>query len=286
LIKYASENFVSYHLNVDSTQNKELASRYNIRSIPAFVFVDEDGNEIDRIIGYMPPAEYLTEMTRIRNGINTVPDLSKRLEDEPDNIDLLVTLAKKVETMSGLKAAMSYWEELFSKDNTSATQHSIAGLKMALFHAQENEDPESLISFVNSETNTEILPEAYDALRKFYARSKDVKAEADTYRRYVDFMSGIHKESASFYNGYAWRMTQLEYNLANALDRMDMALALLTDEDGPKETAQLKDTKAEVLWKLGRIDEAVAVIEACIALQPEDTYYQEQKAKFLATPAS
>lgn len=283
MIKYASENFISYKLNVDSTQNRPLAERYNIRSIPAFVFVDEDGNEIDRIVGYMPPAEYLAEMTRIRNGINTVPDLSQRLVDDPDNLDLLVTLAGKIETMSGLKAAISYWEELFTKENADETQRSIAGLKMALYHAQENNDPETLVSFVNNETNVEILPKAYDALRKFYAKAKDVDAEADTYRRYVDFMSGTKKETASFYNGYAWRMTQLERNLPNALERIDQALALMTDDDGPREIAQIKDTKAEVLWKMGRIDDAVAVMDACIALQPEDKYYQEQKAKFLSS---
>ena len=78
--------------------------------------MDEEGNEVDRIVGYMPPQEYLAEMTRIRNGINTVPDLVRQLEDDPDNADLLVNLAGKVESMSGLKVAMTYWEMLFALD--------------------------------------------------------------------------------------------------------------------------------------------------------------------------
>ena len=44
------------------------------------------------------------------------------------------------------------------------------------------------------------------------------------------------------------------------------------------------DTKAEVLWKPGRIDETVAMTDRCIAFQPGDPYYQEQKAKFLTPP--
>jgi len=259
-----------------------LAERYNIHSIPAYVFVDEEGNEIDRIIGFREPAEYQAEMTRIRNGINTIPDLSKRLQDQPDNIDLLVTLAGKLETMGGLKAAIGYWEELFSKENADPTQHSIAALKMALFHAQENNDAETLVSFINNETNTEVLPDAYNALRTFYRREKEKEAEAETYRRFVDFMSGIHKEDSGFLNGYAWRMTELEMNLDNALERINQAIGLFTDENGAREKAQTMDTKGEVLWKLGRIDEAVAVMDECILLQPEDNYYQEQKAKFLA----
>jgi len=259
-----------------------LSERYNIHSIPSFVFVDEEGIEIDRIVGFMPPAEYLAEMTRIRNGINTVPDLIRQLQEDPENVDLLVTLAGKAEAMSGLKAAMTYWEILFGLETEDRVMHSTAALKLAVFYAQENNDAESLVSFINGETNTEVLPKAYDALRNYYRRSKDKVAEADTYRRYIDFMSGIHKESQGLLNGYAWRMTQLELNLDNALERINQGIAMFSEEDGARDKAQIMDTKGEVLWKLGRNEEAAAVMDECIVLQPEDNYYKEQKAKFLA----
>ncbi|NIR93225.1 MAG: tetratricopeptide repeat protein [Gammaproteobacteria bacterium] len=44
--------------------------------------------------------------------------------------------------------------------------------------------------------------------------------------------------------------------------------------------AQIMDTEAEVLWKLGRTAEAIEVISRCIELQPDDPYFQEQKNKF------
>ena len=78
-------------------------------------------------------------------------------------------------------------------------------------------------------------------------------------------------------------MTQLELNLENALERVSQGIDLFTEEDNPREIAQIMDTKAEVLWKLDRIDDAVLVMDECIGLQPEDEYYKEQKAKFLAT---
>lgn len=282
LINYARENLVAYHLNVDSAANKEFSNKYNIRFIPSFVFVDEEGNEIDRIVGFMPPDEYLEEIKRIRNGVNTIPDLSSRLEEDPDNAELLVQLATKLENASGLEAAMSYWEILFKRDDIEAETKSLARLKLALYYSQENEDPEALESFVNEETNTAVLPEAFDALRSFYKSAGDTLMEAATYQRYVDFMSGLDKTSPSLLNGYAWRMTQLNQNLDNALERVNQAIVALTDEDGRnRERAQILDTKGEVLWKLGRIDEAVAIMDECILLQPEDEYYQKQKAKFL-----
>ena len=44
--------------------------------------------------------------------------------------------------------------------------------------------------------------------------------------------------------------------------------------------AQILDTKAEILWKLKRTDEAVQTIEKAIQLQPNDDYLVGQKAKF------
>jgi len=244
--------------------------------------VDAEGNEIDRIVGFRPPAEYLVELTRIRNGINTLPDLIQRLETEPDNADILISLAKKLEVSSGLQAAIGYWDALFKLESADAVSHSLAALKIALFHAQETNNPETLLAFINTETNTDVLPEAFDALRNFYRRLQDKPAEANTYRRYVDFMSGVNRLTPEFLNGYAWRMTQLNLNLDNALERVQQALDLLPDKAEARERAQIMDTKAEVLWKQTNIDTAVQVIEACILLQPEDSYYQKQKDKFLS----
>ncbi|MBD3276240.1 MAG: tetratricopeptide repeat protein [Candidatus Marinimicrobia bacterium] len=80
-------------------------------------------------------------------------------------------------------------------------------------------------------------------------------------------------------NSYAWRMAELEMNLEDALDKIQMAVAKL-DDASAEQKAQVKDTHAEVLWKLGQTDKALAVIDECIALQPDDSYYQEQKAKY------
>ena len=40
------------------------------------------------------------------------------------------------------------------------------------------------------------------------------------------------------------------------------------------------DTKAELLWKMGMVDDAISEIEKCVTYKPEDTYYNEQLEKF------
>lgn len=49
--KYGDKiNFVS----IDVDKNPQLANKYQIQSIPAFIFLDEDGNESNRIVGAVP----------------------------------------------------------------------------------------------------------------------------------------------------------------------------------------------------------------------------------------
>ena len=79
-------------------------------------------------------------------------------------------------------------------------------------------------------------------------------------------------------NGYAWRMTEINQNLDSALNKVNLALSLMDKE--AQGLANIIDTKAEVLWKLGRIDEAIKTIDEAIAIDPESDYYQSQKEKF------
>ena len=96
----------------------------------------------------------------------------------------------------------------------------------------------------------------------------------------MTFLEKQNKLTASDLNSYSWRMTQLEKNLEDALVKIRLAVKLAADEPADAQ-AGLMDTEAEVQWKLGRLDEAITVIDECIKLQPKDQYYKDQKAKYL-----
>ena len=82
-----------------------------------------------------------------------------------------------------------------------------------------------------------------------------------------------------FLNRYSWRMTEINENLELALVQINIALNLLQDnEDG---YANIIDTKAEILWKMGLVDEAVMIIEEAILIDEKTEYYKNQKTKFL-----
>jgi tetratricopeptide (TPR) repeat protein len=72
-------------------------------------------------------------------------------------------------------------------------------------------------------------------------------------------------------------MSELKLNLDLALEKVNWAIENEIDE---KNKHMYIDTKAEVLWKMGRVEEAIAEIEKCISFDSEDKYYGEQLEKF------
>ena len=68
-----SGEFVSLKLDADA--NRSVLSRYKIGGLPTIIFIDADGHEIHRVIGYKPPEEFVhdmdTALDAFRNGKGT-----------------------------------------------------------------------------------------------------------------------------------------------------------------------------------------------------------------------
>lgn len=99
-----------------------------------------------------------------------------------------------------------------------------------------------------------------DGVKKEELLKKSIAAQPDQY---------------DSYNDLAWLYTEEDRNLEEALVLIEKAL-----EHNPDSYAYL-DTKAEVLYDLGRIDEAVAIEEDLAEKYPDDQYIREQLKKFL-----
>ena len=99
--------------------------------------------------------------------------------------------------------------------------------------------------------------------------------EIETYTKYLPLLN----QSYNFLNRFAWRMSELNKNLEDALNKVDMALILIgKDHQG---YANILDTKAEVLWKNGDIEDAISIINEVLKIDSESEYYKSQKEKFL-----
>jgi hypothetical protein len=109
--------------------------------------------------------------------------------------------------------------------------------------------------------------------------SMDIFAHGDAAARYAARTARLPGVSPDELNNYAWTIAT-----APEVTREELEAALLLAERAVTETdrseATILDTLAEVQFGLGMDAAAISAIDEAIALDPEETYYREQRRRF------
>jgi thioredoxin-related protein len=310
VMEFAEQNLISIKIDAEKNDGPEQKKKYRVRGYPTILLLDPSGNELDRIVGYRPPKEFLEELIRIKGGENTLTDLlaqhRRKLEDYPTQL----SLSKKYISLNLPDSARKHLDNVYTyQQNKSQLDFSIS-LKLSqmyyqigpldrsidlleeiigsgidssdtayfyrlLYKARKNSDIDELYEYVNLSENVERKKQSYwQMIRILKKQKKNPELEADFYLKVIALYDSDYKYLASLLNSFAWRMTELEKNLDLALEKIDLALEFGED-------IRILDTKAEVLWKLGLTEEALKVIKKCIERDPNKKYYKDQKNKFL-----
>lgn len=228
-------------------------------------------------MGYLPPDKFAAELNRIHQNIGTIAALEEKIKAEPNNIRLWITLAEKYESKGAIRSALEVWNTLSELDDNVT---ELSSFKIARYSTELYGNVDQVEVFIQQHPDSKYVGQAYYSIVKFHKKNKNAAEEAKAYKMYSDWMIKNGEKNYNALNGYAWRMAELDLNLKDALEKVRLAVEMI-DEKEYQTRAQVMDTEAEVLWKLGQIDKAVNVIDDCIKLQPDDEYYSEQKKKFL-----
>ena len=82
------EKIVPLKLNAEKN-GAELARRFGVDSYPTMIFLDPEGHEMDRILGYLPPDKFLARVERIQSG-DTFLACLRQLEEDPGDVDAIM----------------------------------------------------------------------------------------------------------------------------------------------------------------------------------------------------
>jgi len=310
VIDFAEQNFISIKIDAEKNNGPAQKKKYRVRGYPTILLLGPSGNELDRIVGYRPPKEFLDELIRIKNGENTLTDLLAQYRRELKHYPTQLSLAKKYISLNLPDSARIHLDNVYTYQQNKSKLDFTISLKLSqmyyqigpldrsidlleeiigsgidssdtayfyrlLYKARKNNDIDELNEYVILSENIERKKQSYwQMIRILKKQKKDPELEADLYLKVIDLYDSDYKYLASLLNSFAWRMTELEKNLDLALEKIDLALEFGED-------IRILDTKAEVLWKLGLIEEALKIIEKCIERDPNKKYYRDQKNKFL-----
>ncbi len=269
----------------DSTGQK-LFEEFNGYAIPLLVFLNGKGEELDRVVGYKDVDEFLSILNNVLNNQDTFMSLSKLYEEGDNNPDLIDKLSIKSEERQDENLSNELYD--FVLDNASYFDIEVIERAKYYFAKQDlkNDNTSPIKLFISEYKESDNLGSAYMDLIRFYASKKDTIQEVETYKNMINIflISNIIPISrkSSFLNSYAWRMSELEVNLEDALLKSIYSIQIVDslDIDVVSRKPMLLDTKAEILWKMNKIDKAITVINQAIEMDPEYQYYQDQKIKF------
>jgi tetratricopeptide (TPR) repeat protein len=103
-------------VELNSKKDSLWVSKYGVNAYPTVVLFKSDGEEIDRIVGYASPREFLKTVKSYLKGKGTLADLERKLETDPSNLDLLSQVGEKYMDRSKYKEALMYYQNIVSLD--------------------------------------------------------------------------------------------------------------------------------------------------------------------------
>ena len=262
-------------MDANDEEARKIFDDYNCKGVPHLLIVDDKGNEVDRIIGYLPPSEYLARIQDIRNNKYTLNDYLAQYENGNANAELIAGIAMKYEDRGNSENAKEFYLILIKDYPDPTSEQYQRGTYFLASDAFKNGIPMALNAYIASFPESPFIEDAFYSMAYHYADKEMKEDELKVYTQMIEKLP----ENSNVLNSYAWRMAELEINLEDALIKVKRAVEL--SADNPNGQANIIDTEAEVLWKLKRFDAAIEAIERAIVIDGKNQYFKDQKEKFI-----
>jgi thioredoxin-related protein/Flp pilus assembly protein TadD len=278
---YVNTHLVAIKIDAEKGEGIEIAKKYGVNAYPTIVFIKPDGEEIDRILGYVPAEPFLKTVTDYVTGVNTFGALQSAASTRPDDPAIRYTLASKYLDRNNLKLAAAEYQKVLDLDPSNTLGHNEeASFSIAIAALRLEKNPAKLGTFVADYPNSERLRTALVSLWNFHLKAKDGE------RAKKVFLQAMNSWPAdpTLMNNYAWSCTEQAINLTHALEVSRKAVSLARN-DG--ERAMYLDTQAAVEFGLGHMDEAIALEQQALDLIKDEPPakrkdYEAAMAKFKA----
>ena len=271
--EYLNQNFINIKINADTEYGNKLFSEYNGTGYPLLLFLDSKKNELERFYGFFGAEQFLKKLIDIKNGNNTFPVLQAQYESGDKSAEIMSILATKYAERGNDSVATLLYQNVVESKNLSSKMFFEAKYFLSSQKLKKG-DTKELKNYINQYSDSPFLKDAVNTLIQYYQSEKLIDNEILYFKKYIEIFS----DDPWFLNQFSWRMTELNQDLDLALIKINHALNIINQDASG--IANIIDTKAEVLWRLGKTDDAISTINDAILIDPENDYFLNQKEKF------
>jgi len=101
---------------IDGDKDSSLCREYDVRVYPTIIVMDPYGGEIERIIGYCPPHDFLKRLSLVRQTDEMLADMFRRETTSENDPEFLMDFGDLLRNMGTYDAALMRYEKAAAMD--------------------------------------------------------------------------------------------------------------------------------------------------------------------------
>lgn len=283
IYEFANANQINYKIDAEKGEGIDFAKKYKVEGYPTVLFLDGNGNEIDRVFGYYPAKDFYEMMVDYNKGVNTFNSLMAALEKDPNDIPSNLRLADKYMSLGEVKKAKEHLNKIIEVDpkNLSGKEDD-AAFKLATL-SDKDHIIQDLESFIHSNPESDMLKDAYATLAESYANVKEDNDNAEKYYKmgmelYPDY-DYLRSSYGQYLNGRAYNYmndsASTETDLKMGLGYIDKALPYVA---GSVNEASSYYIAAKIYFKLKDFPKALESIDKALKIFNRKLYRDQKEA--------
>ena len=169
--EYANKNQINWKFDAEKGEGIELAKKFEISGYPTILFIDGNGNEVDRIYGYYPAKEFLEVMKGFTSGTKTVNFLKSALAKNPDDVKLNYELTRRYENLGKSNEAEPLYKKIIALDPDNKKEYTDrAEFQLAI----NNNNEAKVLSLLSKYPSSSMIKDA-----KIFLLGKNMEAKDD-----------------------------------------------------------------------------------------------------------
>ena len=176
---FANANQINYKIDAEKGEGIDFAKKYKIQGFPSILFLDGDGNEVDRVYGYVPAKDFMEMMQDYNKGINTYGYLIAEVEKNPSNIEASLKLADKYSMYSEGDKAKVLLNKIIELDGSNAGGKTDDARFRLISFSEKEQKAKELEAFITDNPASDQLKDAYVSISETYAYELKDEAGAE-----------------------------------------------------------------------------------------------------------
>ncbi len=189
LIAEMADRYVWLRLNAETdVEGAEMQRRFRVAGYPTTLLLDEAGEEIDRVPGYVPAERFIEEVRSRTEGPGSFAQVRRRALDEPEDPEAQYELASLYMERRMMEQAGSRFRKAFELDPDNRDGRADA----------------SLYYFAETQAAANRYPQAMASLEELLQRFPDSRyaTEAELMRAEILLQEGEAEEAKTVLRGF------------------------------------------------------------------------------------